>query len=81
MMINEVAPIPWSVVIFVIYDAPDGIKATTPKHNAPSKVILESILSRASAVGLPGFIPGIDEPYFFKLFAISFGCILGIIEA
>ena len=36
-----------------------------------------NILSRASAVGLPGFTPGIDEPYFFKLSAISLGCIFG----
>jgi hypothetical protein len=38
-------------------------------------------LSRASAVGFTRFDTGIDEPYFFRLFAISFGCILGIIDA
>ena len=40
-----------------------------------------SILSNASAVGLPGLTPGIDEPYFFRLSAISFGCIFGMIDA
>ena len=44
-------------------------------------VVFDNILSNASAVGLPGFIPGIDDPYFFKLSAISFGCIFGIIDA
>ena len=30
-----------------------------------NNVVLDNILSRASAVGLPGLIPGIDDPYFF----------------
>ncbi len=80
-MINEVAPIPWSVVILVALHASDGIKATIAKLNAPIKVVLLKILSNASAVGLPGFIPGMDEPYFFKLVAISLGCKFGMIEA
>ena len=74
MMINDVAPIPWRVVIPVTSQATEGIKAIIPKPNAPIKVVLLKILSNASAVGFPGLIPGIDEPYFFKLVAISFGC-------
>jgi hypothetical protein len=52
-----------------------------PKPIAPMNVVLDKILSKASAVGLPGLIPGIYEPYFFKLSAMSFGCIFGIIDA
>ena len=52
-----------------------------PSPKAPINVVLVKILSRASAVGLPGFTPGIEEPYFFRLSAISFGCIFGIIDA
>ena len=44
-----------------------------PKPIAPINVVFDRILSNASAVGLPGLIPGIEEPYFFYLFAISFG--------
>ena len=57
------------------------IYAIIPKPTAPINVVFVNILSKASAVGRPGLIPGIDDPYFFKLSAISFGCIFGIIEA
>ena len=52
-----------------------------PKPKAPINVTLDKILSNASDVGLPGLIPGIDEPYFLRLLAISFGYIFGIIDA
>ena len=59
----------------------DGINAIVAKLNAPINVVLLKILSNASAVGFPGFIPGIDDPYFFRFVAISFGCRFGIIDA
>ena len=81
MMISDVAPIPWKVVMFVILLAKEGINAITPNAIAPINVVLDKILSKASAVGLPGLTPGIEEPYFLRLFAMSFGCIFGIIDA
>ena len=50
MMINEVAPKPCNEVIPVAVDENEGINATTPNDNAPSKVTLLKILSSASAV-------------------------------
>ncbi len=81
MIIKEVAPNPCIVVILVNLLATVGTMAITPSETAPINVILVKISSYLSAVGLPGLIPGIAEPYFFKLLAISLGCMLGIIEA
>ena len=80
-IIRLVAPIPWNVVMLVNFVATDGIIAIIPNARAPIKVILVRISFNLSAVGFQGFTPGIAEPYFLRLFAISFGCILGIIEA
>ena len=44
-------------------------------------LIFVGYLSHVNNAIVPGLIPGIDEPYFFRLLAISFGCILGIIDA
>ncbi len=80
-MIKEVAPKPCNVVIFVILEAIVGTIAMIPSAIAPISINLDKISSNFSAVGLPGFTPGIAEPYFLRLFAISFGYIFGIIEA
>ena len=81
MIIKEVAPRPCIVVIFVILLAIVGISAIIPREIAPINIVLLNISSSLSAVGFPGFTPGIAEPYFLRLFAIYLGCILGIIDA
>ena len=80
-MISEVAPKPCRVVISVILDETEGTIAIIPRAIAPININLVKISSSLSAVGLPGFTPGIAEPYFLRLSAISLGCIEGMIEA
>ena len=64
MMINDVAPRPCKVVIFVILLATVGISAIIPREIAPINIVRPRISSSLSAVGLPGLTPGIAEPYF-----------------
>jgi len=40
--------------------------AMKPRNIDPGRVILDSILSKYSAVFLPGLTPGINPPFFFS---------------
>ena len=78
---SAVEPKPDKVEIPVT-DVPELAKnVIAAKPKAPKKSTLLSITVRASAVGLPGFKPGIELPYFLSWLAISLGCILGTNEA
>ena len=57
----------------VILDMMLGNTAMNAKNRAPANVIRVITLSRYSAVGLPGLNPGMNPPYFLRLFAISIG--------
>ncbi len=50
-----------------------GITAIIAKKLAPINVSLEATLSKYSAVGFPGLMPGINPPYFFIFSATSLG--------
>ncbi len=69
---SEVPPTRLNVCTFVRYGDKYGIRAITARNIAPASVILDITRSRYSSVGLPGLIPGIKLPYFFR-FSVTSG--------
>src|SRR4030095_10380077 len=63
----------WSTVEPLRARNSDGSTATIERKLAPASVMRTIVASRNSAVGLPGRMPGTNDPPSWRFFAISFG--------